>query len=91
MPEGSPSAPRMVVSAPLDTMTFTPPASMVRMAEASCSSENPDFIITTIFVPSFLSMTRVRNFMRQARTTKTGKGLWRMKFMRIWAVPAHAL
>ena len=24
--------------------------------------------------------------MRQERTTKTGKGLWRMKFMRIWAV-----
>ena len=29
--------------------------------------------------------------MRQERTTKTGKGLWRMKFMRIWAVQAHAL
>ena len=24
--------------------------------------------------------------MRQERTTKTGKGLWRMEFMRIWAV-----
>ena len=44
-----PSAPRMVVSAPLDTMTLTPPSSMVCTAASNYSGVNSRFIMTTIF------------------------------------------
>ena len=69
----SPSAPRMVVSLPLDTMTFTPPASMARMASSICSAVKSGFKMITIYSILSRSGTPSRRGKRKTRRPKTDR------------------